>query len=345
MLARNPIRHALLVLTILGIAMAGTASSSAAPPPPPATPLPGDLPIPPQQHAPLTSLPTRPAGPTPASPGFTIAGPFQAAGTFSTRQQAYLDMLTARADLTSIGGNSAPLGRSLAGFQAQRDAMERANLVGMTDSLPALQQRLRALAGPARDTWADLSRGVPGVGLLTNSPLAPPLDAGSRTAPRTPLAANLLAMPSLDEVSGGKAVDPTAFVAGRAGNVDSCRTVITNRIQDTATTGGRPGEPGRCMDTPVGLAYREGPAFDPDRFRRALGELPARPPEVLTQKHKDNQTRAQSPPPPPQLPEELTRSNSGCRRFDNTLDEGASWFPPLGPVSNALEHLCLLAFK
>ncbi|MCO1580459.1 hypothetical protein M8C13_32370 [Crossiella sp. SN42] len=337
--------HRLLrVLAAMGILLAGTTASSAAPAPPPPVPLPGDLP-PLAPHQRPSPSPTQPPGPASSLPAFTITGPFQATGAFGARQQAYLDMLSARADLAAANRLSAPLNRSLAGFQAQRDALERANLTSATDSLPALQQRALAAASANRGAWPDLARGIPGIGLLADSPLRSPLAGGSGSAPRMPLAANLLTMPSLAEVSGGKVVDPTAFVAGRAESVDSCRTAITNRIQDHAVTGGRPGEAGRCLDTPVGLAYREGPAFDPDRFHRGLAELPARPPEALLQQHRDNKERAKSPPQPPKLPEELTQSNSGCRRFDNTLNEGTSWVPPLGPISNVLEHLCLLAFK
>ncbi|WHT22641.1 hypothetical protein N8J89_16715 [Crossiella sp. CA-258035] len=336
-----PTRTRLLAaLTALGvICPAGAASASI-----PSPPLPGDLPI---STAEQRTTTTSPGAPTAAMPGFTIPGPFNSAGTFGARQQSYLDMLTARARLTTVPQRAgtqpglADLRWNLAGHQAQRDAQERADLNGANDNLAALQQRLRTNR-PTGGLWTDLTRSLPGLGLPADGL---PKSMETTVPQRGSLAMNLLTMPSLNEVSGGRAIDPTAFIAGRAGVVDACRSAIAGRIQDVVPSGGRAGEAGRCLDTPVGLTYQQGPAFDPERFRKSLDGLAAKPPTALAQRHRENQERAQNPPPPPKLPDELTRSISPCRRFHHTLDGVTEWVPPFGVVNNGLEHLCLLAGK
>uniref|UniRef100_UPI0013020EFE hypothetical protein n=1 Tax=Crossiella equi TaxID=130796 RepID=UPI0013020EFE len=193
--------------------------------------------------------------------------------------------------------------------------------------------------------WQGLAEALPGLSLLSPRPLGLPAPAGGGAAPQAPLASQLISMLSLEQLSGGQAVDPAAFVAGRAEAVDVCKAAILGRITDLAGNPGSPAPAGRCLGTPVALAHTDRAPMDPERFRQRLQQLPGQAGESLLHQHRDNRDRAQNPQAPPKLPEELTQSTSTCRSMDHNLDEATGWFPPLGPVTNVLEHLCLLGWN
>ncbi|MBB4677240.1 hypothetical protein [Crossiella cryophila] len=218
----------------------------------------------------------------------------------------------------------AQLAGTLAGFQAETDLLQRAGVLGPADSL-ASQQVRRQHAAPTDQ-----------IGRLPSLPDLPmpklPTGRGSR------LATNLLAMPNLAELSGGRAINPVGFVTGRAAAVDECRNAITERVQDAVHSRGKPGAGGQCLGSPVGAAYRESTPLDPAGYRSRLDQLAAGPPQALLDRHRDGQEKAKQPPQPPSLPKELTESNSSCRSLDNAMD-----YVPL--VGNLVEHLCLLALE
>lgn len=365
----GPPRHQVLfaggvaaVVVLLAVVPSPAAAEPTSTPAAPVGRLPGDI------SPPGTTLPSRsapksvgdnPDGQVPTPPGFDLAtaGPFSTAGQFGGRYEAYMQLLAARARATivmplladgarGVQARAEFLRSSLSGFQAQMDLAERA---GLTGGAPAPSGGATpAIGGAGR--FSDIPLTVPSLGLsvgalpaLPGLPALSDAPAGSSSA-GFQLASSLLSMPSLAEVSGGRAVDPAAFVAGRAGVVDACRVAITARVSAAAASGGRPGEPDRCAGTPVGIAYRQGPVFDPTAFRARLDELAAGPPQSLLDRHRGNQDKASAPPAPPKLPPALTQSNSQCRTLHNTLNSaGAKYVPPAGMVNNLLEHLCLLA--
>ncbi|MBP2471133.1 hypothetical protein JOF53_000005 [Crossiella equi] len=249
-----------------------------------------------------------------AQPDQTAAPAADDLGSFAGRQQAYLELLAAKARASRLQpmladssrtqqARRAQLDTALTSFQAESDLLQRAGLPGGRSSSRT----------PDRD-WLP----------------AP------RTGPR--FAASLMAMPSLAEVSGGRAIDPAAFIRGRAAAVDACRSSITEHAADTTKSFGKPGSGGLCMNGPVGMAYREQTPLDPNLFRDRLRQLPDNPPQALLDQHQQRVERPRQPPTHPVLPTELAESNSSCRSLDSLMD-----YVPL--AGNALEHLCLLAFE
>lgn len=364
---RRLLAGVLALLLALPVTPARAAGEPTEPQPPaPVGRLPGDV-APPVAAPPGPSSPTpvggSAAGQIPTPPlGFDpgVAGPFSTAGQFGSRYEAYLQLLAARARAATLAPLLADGARgvqaraeflrsSLSGFQAQMDLAERAGRVG---PMPAPSTPLDSDSSGVDGRLTDVRLTVPSLGLSAGAlPALPGLPslsdatAGSASA-RYQLASSLLRMPSLADVSGGRAIDPAAFVAGRAGVVDACRAAISGRVSAAAATAGRPGEPDRCAGTPVGIAYREGPVFDPAAFRARLDQLAAGPPQSLLDRHRGNQDKAAAPPAPPKLPRELTRSISQCRGLDNMLDSaGAQYVPPAAAATNLIEHLCLLAWQ
>ncbi|MGO1053035.1 hypothetical protein [Crossiella sp. CA198] len=254
-------------------------------------------------------------------------------GRFAAQQEAYLQLMAARsstARLTPLLNDAlrgqdarrAQFNGALAGFQAETDLLQRSGVVGPADSV--LSQQVRRQQSASADSL---------LGALPSLP-APKLPTGRGAR----LATNLLAMPNLAEFAKGQAINPAAFVAGRAAAVDDCRGAITARVQDTVNSAGKPGAAGQCMGSPVGMAYREATPLDPSTYQNRLDQLAAGPPQTLLDRHREGQEKAKQPPAPPRLPEELTESNSSCRSLDQTMD-----YVPL--VGNLVEHLCLLALE
>ncbi|GAA2843201.1 hypothetical protein GCM10010452_84540 [Crossiella cryophila] len=257
-------------------------------------------------------------------------------GQFAAQQEAYLQLMAARssaARLTPLLNDAlrgqearrAQMNGALAGFQAETDLLQRSGVVGPTDSL--LSQQARRPRSTSADSLLDALPPLPALP-------APKLPAGRGAR----LATNLLAMPNLTEFAKNQAINPAAFVAGRAAAVDDCRGAITARVQDTVNSAGKPGAAGQCMGSPVGMAYREATPLDPSTYQNRLDQLAAGPPQTLLDRHHEGMEKAKQPPAPPRLPEELTESNSSCRSLDQTMD-----YVPL--VGNLVEHLCLLALE